>query len=364
MLLVVVSGSLSVASPPAVQACNACNFLLTWGSFGTGNGNFSNPRGVAVDSAGHVWVVDSNSDRVEKFTGTGGYLSQIGCPAGACSSGSGPGQFNVPWVVAVDSAGNVYVTDYYNNRVEEFTTAGAYITAWGCATAGTGCTAGFGPGEFNVPFGIAVDSARNVYVTDLGNNRVEKFTTAGTYITAWGCTNAATQACTAGSGPGQFNVPRGVAVDSAGNVYVADAGNSRVEKFTGTGAFITAWGSSGTGNGNFSSPRGVAVDSAGNVYVADGNNNRVQKFTSVGTYISQLGCASGACSSGTGNGQFISPYGVAIDSSGNLYVVDGGNNRVELFGDSTLPVPEFSGVAVVTFWALGASLYLLRRKRR
>ena len=317
MLLVVVSGSLSVASPPAVQACNACNFLLTWGSFGTGNGNFSNPRGVAVDSAGHVWVVDSSSDRVEKFTGAGGYLSQIGCPAGACSSGSGPGQFNVPWVVAVDSAGNVYVTDYYNNRVEEFTTAGAYITAWGCATAGTGCTAGFGPGEFNVPFGIAVDSARNVYVTDLGNNRVEKFTTAGTYITAWGCTNAATQACTAGSGPGQFNVPRGVAVDSAGNVYVAD-----------------------------------------------GNNNRVQKFTSMGTYISQLGCASGACSSGTGNGQFISPYGVAIDSSGNLYVVDGGNNRVELFGDSTLPVPEFSGVAVVTFWALGASLYLLRRKRR
>ena len=309
-----------------------------------------------------MWVVDSNSDRVEKFTSTGGYLSQLGCPTGACSSGSGPGQFNVPWVVAVGPAGNVYVTDYYNNRVEEFTTAGAYITAWGCATAATGCTSGFGPGEFNVPFGIAVDSSRNVYVTDLGNNRVEKFTSAGTYITAWGCATATT-GCSPGSGPGQFNIPRGVAVDSSGNVYVADAGNNRVEKFTSAGTFITAWGSFGSGNGNFSTSRGVAVDSSGNVYVADASNNRVQKFTSNGTYISQLGCASGACSSGTGNGQFNSPYGVAVDSSGNVYVTDGGNNRVELFGDAALPVPEFSGVSVVVFSALASSLYMLKRRR-
>ena len=329
---------------------------------GTGNGNFSRPTGVTLDSAGHVWVVDSNSDRVEKFTSTGGYLSQLGCPTGACSSGSGPGQFNVPWVVAVGPAGNVYVTDYYNNRVEEFTTAGAYITAWGCATAATGCTSGFGPGEFNVPFGIAVDSSRNVYVTDLGNNRVEKFTSAGAYITAWGCATATT-GCSPGSGPGQFNIPRGVAVDSSGNVYVADAGNNRVEKFTSAGTFITAWGSFGSGNGNFSTSRGVAVDSSGNVYVADASNNRVQKFTSNGTYISQLGCASGACSSGTGNGQFNSPYGVAVDSSGNVYVTDGGNNRVELFGDAALPVPEFSGVSVVVFSALASSLYMLKRRR-
>jgi len=126
--------------------------------------------------------------------------------------------------------------------------------------------------------------------------------------------------------------------------------------------FLLTWGSFGTGNGNFSGPRGVAVDSAGNVYVTDSINDRVVKFTSTGTYISQLGCTSGACSSGTANGQFNSPYGVAVDSSGNVYVVDGGNNRVELFGDSTLPVPEFSTVAVVAFSALAATGYLLRRR--
>ena len=307
VLLVVVSCSLSVASPP-VQACNACNFLLTWGSFGAGNGDFSGPRGITVDSAGHVYVVDSLNNRVEKFTSTGGYLSQVGCPTGACSPGSGPGQFKTPWVVAVASGGNVYVTDYFNNRVEEFTSAGTYITAWGCATAPTGCSSG--------------------------------------------------------SGSGQLNTPRGVAVDSSGNVYVADAGNSRVEKFSSGGTFIATWGSFGAGNGNFSSPRGVAVDSAENVYVADGNNNRVEKFTGTGTYISQLGCASGACSPGAGNGEFNSPYAVAVDSSGNAYVTDGGNNRVELFGDSTLPVPEFSTVAVVAFSALAASVYLLKRRRK
>ena len=357
----VVSCSLSVASPP-VQACNACSFLVTWGSFGAGNGDFSGPRGITVDSAGHVYVVDSMNNRVEKFTSTGDYLSQLGCPTGACSPGSGPGQFNTPWVVAVASGGNVYVTDYFNNRVEEFTSAGPYITAWGCATAATGCSSGSGPGEFNVPFGVAVDSSGNVYVTDLGNNRVEKFTSAGTFITAWGCATAVT-GCSAGSGSGQFNTPRGIAVDSSGNVYVADAGNNRVEKFSSGGTFIATWGSYGAGNGNFSSPRGVAVDSAGNVYVADGNNNRVEKFTGMGTYVSQLGCASGACSSGAGKGEFNSPYGVAVDSSGNVYVADGGNNRVELFGDSALPVPEFSGVGVVAFVALAASICLLRRRR-
>ena len=125
-----------------------------------------------------------------------------------------------------------------------------------------------------------MDSAGNVYVADTNNNRIQKFTSTGTFITQWGGY---------GSEDGQFDSPGGVAVDSAGNVYVADWNNNRIQKFTSTGGFITNWGGSGSADGQFNGPGGVAVDSAGNVYVADTNNNRIQKFTSTGTFITKWG---------------------------------------------------------------------------
>ena len=223
-----VSGSLSVTHPlsinplPPVQACNGCNFLLTWGSYGSLNGQFYDPTGVAVDSAGNVYVADFDNYRVEKFTGTGTYVTAWGCvTAGTgCPGGSGPGNFESPQFIAVDSAGNVYVTDSNNNRVEKFTGTGAYVTAWGCVTAGTGCSTGSGNGQFNYPVGVAVDSSGNVYVVDGGNDRVEKFTSTGAFLTSW-----------TGSGAETLSGPAGVAVDSFGNVYVADSGNNRVELF-------------------------------------------------------------------------------------------------------------------------------------
>jgi len=122
-----------------------------------------------------------------------------------------------------------------------------------------------------------------------------------------------------------FASPSGVAVDSYGNVYVADTYNHRIQKFSSSGTFITKWGSQGTGDGQFYSPSGVAVDSSGNLYVADTKNHRIQKFNSNGTFITKWG------SKGTGDGQFNNPYGVAIDSSGNVYVADSENNRIQKF---------------------------------
>jgi DNA-binding beta-propeller fold protein YncE len=108
-------------------------------------------------------------------------------------------------------------------------------------------------------------------------------------------------------------------------VYVADSGNSRIQKFTTTGTFITKWGTLGSGNGQFDWPIGVAVDSSGNVYVSDLHNNRIQKFTSDGTFITKLG------TEGSGNGQFSYPNGVALDSSGRVYVADDHNYRIQVF---------------------------------
>ena len=128
---------------------------------------------------------------------------------------------------------------------------------------------GSGDGELSFPLEVEVDSSGNVYVTDNGNNRVEKFAADGTFVTTWGTT---------GSGDGELSFPLEVEVDSSGNVYVTDNGNNRVEKFASDGTFLTKWGTFGSDDGQFDFPVGIAADDSGNVYVTDRNNHRIQKF--------------------------------------------------------------------------------------
>jgi DNA-binding beta-propeller fold protein YncE len=175
----------------------------------------------------------------------------------------------------------------------------SFLTTWG--------TYGLREGQFNDPHGIAVDSEGNVYVADTGNNRLQKFGPNGTFITQWGAL---------GSGRGQFYWPVGVAIDNSGNVYVADY-NHRIQKFDPNGTFMTMWGLSSAGK--------VAADNTGNVYAVDTENNRIQKFGSDGAFITQWGAF------GSRNGQFNEPYGVAVGKSGNIYVADYGNSRIQEF---------------------------------
>jgi ribosomal protein L40E/flagellar basal body-associated protein FliL len=166
-------------------------------------------------------------------------------------------------------------------------------------------------------------------VADTENNRVEKFSSSGTFLGKWGMYGYATSTSPQN---GNFSYPCSIAVDSAGNVYVADTDNCRVEKFSNLGAFLGKWGMYGSQNGNFSYPCGIAVDSAGNVYVLDTDNNRVQEFNGSGAFLRQWG------NWGNGNGEFDYPRGVAVDSSGNVYVADTSNSRVEKFAfDDTPP---------------------------
>jgi streptogramin lyase len=214
------------------------------------------PVGVAVDSSGNVYVTDVDINRVIKYNSSGSVLLTIE------GYGSGNGQFCWPEGVAVDSFGNVYVADTGNCRIQKFDSNGTYITQWG--------TDGTGNGQFYSPCGVAVDSFGNVYVVDFYNSRIQKFNSNGTYITQWG---------TGGSGNGQFHYPCGVAVDSLGNVYVADTDNDRIQKFNSNGTYITQWGNRGDGNGQFYTPRGVAVNTLGKVYVADRDYHRIQVFS-------------------------------------------------------------------------------------
>ena len=251
----VTSNTVNVTVSAAAQSEPPPVFVRTWGTTGAGDGQFISPYGVAVDANGNVYVVDTNNNRIQKFTSTGAFLTKWG------TNGTGNGQFQNPVAVTVDSVGDVYVADYGNHRVQKFTSTGAYLAQWG--------TQGTGNGQFRYPSGVAVDSSGNVYVADGLNYRVQKFTSTGTYVTKWG---------SYGTGNGQFNYPWSVAVDATGNVHVADINNFRIQKFTGTGTYLTQWGTNGTGNGQFKYPSGVAVDSSGNVYVAENTNNRVQQF--------------------------------------------------------------------------------------
>jgi NHL repeat-containing protein len=241
---------------PATVGAQPPVYLTQWGSYGSGNGEFYYPLGVATDAAGDVYVTDQVNQRIQKFTSTGTYLTQWGSP------GSGDGQFDHPNGITTDAAGDVYVTDYNNHRIQKFTGTGTYLTQWG--------SLGTGDGQFDHPNGVTTDAGGDIYVADAGNNRIKKFTGTGTFLTQWG---------SQGSGDGQFfNGPFGVATDAAGNVYVTDYNNHRIQKFTGAGTYLTQWGSQGSSDGQFSFPVGVSTDAAGNVYVADAGNHRIQKF--------------------------------------------------------------------------------------
>ncbi len=184
--------------------------VLRWGSRGDGNGEFSEPDGVAVDKDGNVYVTDTLNNRVQKFTSNGAFLLKWG------TRGSGDREFYFPFGIAVDKEGYVYVADTNNNRIQKFTGDGEFVLKWG--------TLGSLNGQFNYPRGIAVDATDNVYIVDTKNNRVQNFKNDTTFITSWG---------RFGIGDGEFYWPWGIAIDAKGKIYVADEWNDRVQKFSG-----------------------------------------------------------------------------------------------------------------------------------
>lgn len=277
----------------------------TWGGYGTGQGRFDSPWGVALDDAGNVYVADMGNHRIQKFDADGAFLLAWDL------SGDVPPS---PRGVAVD-AGIVFVTDADNDRVDRYTTDGVALGGFG--------TSGTGDGQFDVPVGIAADDGY-VYVTDSGNDRVERFDAAGQFLSSWGVT---------GTGEGQFDQPYDVAVDGDGNVFVADSGNHRVQRFTSTGEFVLTWGRLGTGDLGFNLPYGVAVDAGGSVYVTDTLNARVKKFTADGEFVTKWG------RSGNGPAEWLAPFGVAVAADGTVYVSDMGLHRMKRF----TPAPQPDG---------------------
>ena len=297
---------------------------------GTGTAaQFSSPSGVAVDSSGNVYVADSVNHRIRKISPAGGVTTLAGSSAGNNNGTGTAAQFNFPFGVAVDSSGNVSVADYSNQRIRKISHAGVVTTFAGSSPGyvdDTGTAA-----KFYNPVGVAVDSSGHVYVADTFNHRIRKISPTGVVSTLAGSSSGYAD----GTGTAaQFDDPFGVAVDSSGHVYVADKDNHRIRKIDPTGVVSTLAGSSsgyadGTGTAaQFDDPRGVAVDSSGNVYVADKDNHRIRKISPTGVVATFAGSSQGYMDGTRTAAQFNFPFGVAVDSSGYLYVGDTSNHRI------------------------------------
>ena len=228
--------------------------LRSFGSCGSGQGQFDLAVGVAVDPEGNILVADNKNHRIQKFTPEGKFLTAVGI------KGSGHPQFDLPRGIAFNASNNkLYVTD--NHRVQ--------ILNSDLTFSGTFGQRGSGNGQFDIPYGIAFDRTGKVYVADVGNDRIQVFTAKGKFLRMFG---------KHGEGRGELIHPAGVAVDATDVVYVSEWNNHRVSMFTSEGAFMRSFGNRGQNPGQFACPRGVCVDDSGIVYVCDRDNNRVQVF--------------------------------------------------------------------------------------
>lgn len=323
---------------------------------GTGSAaRFNYPHGVAVDNAGNIYVADSSNQTIRKVTSAGLVSTLAGSPgkSGSTDGNGSSARFYSPTGVAVDGAGNVYVADSGNDTIRKISPAREVSTLAGLpgvigSADGTGSAA-----RFTNPEGVAVDSAGNVYVADSGNETIRKINSAGVTMTLAG--SAGNKGFSDGEGSAaRFDSPYAVAVDSAGNVYVADSNNNTIRKITPAAVvstFAGAPGGPGSADGTgssarFQSPRAVAVDSAGNVYVCDSNNATIRKITP-SAVVTTLAGSAGNVGSADGNGsaaRFYLPYGVGADSAGNIYVGDIFNNAIRKISPAGL-VNTLAGAA-------------------
>ena len=333
------TGRLSIVDNNLYIAAGTCvirysldgQFSRQWSTDHDGSGNWMKPySGIAVAQNGDILTTEDFF--VVRYSPFGTLLSQ----AGGCEEDRGC--FNYPGAVEVDNTDNIYIANTNDHEIIKLSSAWTFQLQWG--------SQGIGNGQFKFPEGLAVDNSTNhVYVIDRNNNRVQKFDSQGVYLTQWGSW---------GQSNGQFYTPKDIVIGQDQHIYVVDTDNHRIQIFDSNGSYLGRWGNEGEGDGQFQYIQGIAVDDQNHFYVTD--ENRIQKFTPDGTFVTKWG------SLGTGPEQFLSLEKIAVDKEGLVYVIDGGNQRVQVFGKNH-PIPDpvsgliqnggFESAIALTEWAYG-----------
>jgi len=326
-------GSDQTFTTPAVTP----TLVSSFGSEGSGNGQFATPAGIVVGGNGNLFVTDLNHGRVQKFGPNGEYQSQFG------TEGSGNGQFQLPFGISLDPAGHVFVADLGNHRVQELNANGKFIQQ-------------FGPGEgslpLSTPYDVVADKAGHIFVSDIFRGAVYEYSVEGTGPEG----NHLLAVAPYTSGERESLSPAGLGYESAaGNVWGVDFTGNKVDEYqldcggcAEHPAFSPKFGTTGSELGQLQGPYDVAARPSGSVLVVDQENNRIQQFTQDGKLLGHFG------ELGSGSGQLNEPFSIATGKGGGIYVADAGNNRIERWRQPAKPEATTQAASSIT--VTGATL--------
>jgi len=322
------------------------------GAIGSADGpaasaTFRGPAHAAIDAAGNIFVADMLNNKIRKIDASGVVSTYAG--TGAAGSANGPAAsatFSYPRRVLVDNAGNVYVADGSNHKIRKIDTSGNVTTFAGDGTSGS--TDGpAASASFTVPNGLAIDSAGNIYVVDSNNQKIRKIDTSGNVTTF-----AGTGAAGSTDGPvasATFNNPSGITIDGLGNIYIADTSSHTIRKIDTSGNVTTFAGSGGAGYiddtgtaAKFSMPGELSADILGNIYVSDYGNNRVRKITPAGVVTTLAGNGTRSGVDGPASSATFNLNAVVVDSYSNVLVSDYGNNKIRKITVNSLAAQSVS----------------------
>ena len=339
--------------------------------------SLNGPIDVTVDAVGNLYIVDGFNNVIRKVN-TSGIISTV---AGNVNSpgyiGDGgaatSANLNNPSGVAVDTAGNIYIADALNNRIRKVNTNGIISTVAGNGKQGYSGDGGAATSaSLSLPSGLAVDAVGNIYIAE--GQRIRKVNTSGVISTVAGNGTDGYSGDGGAATSASLNDPTGVSVDAAGNIYIADQLNSRIRKVNTNGVISTVVGNgiqgySGDGgaatSASLNNSIAVTVDAVGNIYIADEGNNRIRKVNTSGVISTVAGNGTNGYSGNGGvstNAELNNPFGIAVDGTGNMYIADNGNQRIRKVSVGAVPITlaSFTAIAnnktIITTWHTSTEL--------